>query len=318
MIAFNTQWRLNFCSPESDTQVLLDYICQQKGGQVRPQMVFLTAGIFGTINEETFLMAQLVELLHLSSLIHDDVIDHGLIRRGVKTVNVLYDSKMAVLLGDYLLSRILHLINRSQLPNLLHEVAETVSELTSGEMRQILHTGDFEMQDSDYEKIIGKKTAALIRSSFVLGGLSSQYSKADSASFHNGLDLTLMRQMGHLLGMAFQYKDDWKDFQPDNGGKGWGNDIGEQQITLPVIFVYNQMDAQERADFRKMYSEAASNTQTLQELVGLIRKRGGLECLRRKIVSLRAEMQTVISCFPDNSYRDDLWKLVESITEIND
>ena len=262
-------------------------------------------------------MAQLVELLHLSSLIHDDVIDHGRIRRGVKTVNAQYDNKLAVLLGDYLLSRSLSLMGQSHIPQVLQEVSGTVGALTSGEMRQILHVGDFEMQESDYEKIVSQKTASLIQSAFVLGTLSAQYSSsASSAVFVSGSsDLTLVRRMGHLLGMAFQYKDDWKDYQPEIDGKGWGNDICEQQVTLPVIFAYRQMREEERKEFRQLYQKAATDRQAVQEVADVVRKRGGLACLEKKIAGFREELWRILPDFPEGPFRDDLCRMVEDITD---
>ncbi|MBO4402119.1 MAG: polyprenyl synthetase family protein [Bacteroidales bacterium] len=317
MIAFDAQWESIFRSPDAETQVLLDYLRQQKGGRIRPKMVFLAAGMGGAVTEESFRMAQLVELLHLSSLIHDDVIDHGRIRRGVKTVNAQYDNKLAVLLGDYLLSRSLSLMGQSHIPQVLQEISGTVGALTSGEMRQILHVGDFEMQESDYEKIVSQKTASLIQSAFVLGTLSAQYSSsASSAVFVSGSsDLTLVRRMGHLLGMAFQYKDDWKDYQPEIDGKGWGNDICEQQVTLPVIFAYRQMREEERKEFRQLYQKAATDRQAVQEVADVVRKRGGLACLEKKIAGFREELWRILPDFPEGPFRDNLWRMVEDITD---
>ena len=121
--------------------------------------------------------------------------------------------------------------------------------------------------------------------------------------------------MGHLLGMAFQYKDDWKDYQPEIDGKGWGNDICEQQVTLPVIFAYRQMREEERKEFRQLYQKAATDRQAVQEVADVVRKRGGLACLEKKIAGFREELWRILPDFPEGPFRDNLWRMVEDITD---
>ena len=214
------------------------YTLKHKGKQLRPLFVFLSAKCFGDVNESTFRAATFIELLHSATLIHDDVVDDAAERRGFASINALYKNKIAVLAGDYLLSKGMMIALENRDYQMLDMISETVRNMSEGEIFQLEKAKNFDISEDDYYQIIEKKTASLIASCCAIGAVSTGATTEQAES---------MRQFGINAGIAFQIRDDIFDYQPDNkSGKGYGNDIREHKMTLPLIHLLKNSTAIER------------------------------------------------------------------------
>ena len=214
------------------------YTLKHKGKQLRPLFVFLSAKCFGNVNESTYRAATFIELLHSATLIHDDVVDDASERRGFASINAMYKNKIAVLAGDYLLSKGMMIALENRDYQMLDMISETVKNMSEGEIFQLKKAKDFDISEDDYYQIIEKKTAALIASCCAIGAVSAGASPEQ---------VEAMRQFGINAGIAFQIRDDIFDYQPDNhSGKGYGNDIREHKMTLPLIHLLKSSSAIER------------------------------------------------------------------------
>ena len=214
------------------------YTLKHKGKQLRPLFVFLSAKCFGNVNESTYRAATFIELLHSATLIHDDVVDDASERRGFASINAMYKNKIAVLAGDYLLSKGMMIALENRDYQMLDMISETVKNMSEGEIFQLKKAKDFDISEDDYYQIIEKKTAALIASCCAIGAVSTGA---------NSTQVETMRQFGINAGIAFQIRDDIFDYQPDNhSGKGYGNDIREHKMTLPLIHLLKSSSAIER------------------------------------------------------------------------
>lgn len=283
---------------------LLHYLSERKGGLLRPKIVLLTAGMCGGITEETYRAACMGELLHQASLIHDDVVDNASERRNRASVNAIWDNKIAVLLGDNLLSRVLQLLSASALPELLKEVTRTVRCLTEGEISQLAQRGNLEMETADYDRIVYLKTASLIETSFRWGAMSASASAERVEAFG---------AFGRAFGTAFQWRDDLKDFCGADG-KGRYNDLREGEVTLPVLECMQGLCLAERADFRRLYGKAGKNEADLAALAATIVRSGGWQRSVARLKALGEELQQRCRAFAPSPYRDDLLRLTEELS----
>ena len=213
-------------------KIILNYILRRKGKQMRPLLVFLTARLNGEICEATFVAATMIELLHTASLVHDDVVDDAQERRGALSVNALWNSKIAVLVGDYMLARGLLISVEKARYDMLEIVSEAVKSMSEGELLQLQKARKLNIKEEDYYKIIGMKTAAIIAACTACGARSVT---GDSET------ILTMKDFGENIGIAFQIRDDLLDYE-GNGftGKAPGNDIKERKITLPLIYALEQ------------------------------------------------------------------------------
>ena len=214
------------------------YTLKHKGKQLRPLFVFLSAKCFGEVTDNTYRAATFIELLHSATLIHDDVVDDASERRGFASINAMYKNKIAVLAGDYLLSKGMMIALENRDYQMLDMISETVKNMSEGEIFQLEKAKNFDISEEDYYKIIEKKTASMIASCCAIGAVSAG---ATPEQVQN------MRQFGINAGTAFQIRDDIFDYQPDNhSGKGYGNDIREHKMTLPLIHLLKESSALER------------------------------------------------------------------------
>ena len=287
---------------EAPVHLLLQYLSGQEAGRIRPRMVYLSAGLFGKIGPETHRMALVVELLHLASLIHDDVIDHAAERRGMPTTNAVFDNKIAVLLGDYLLSRVLDCIFRSGLPGVLELVTQTVSQLTRGEICQLSQRNNLDLTEEEYMRIVSMKTASLMGTAFRLGALSAGAAPEQVES---------CGMFGDGFGTLYQIRDDMKDYTDRQGGKGYHNDLREGDVTLPVIYTMGRLCLSDRAGFRNRYLQIRKDDGQLRSLADTVVQCGALsqtaDFLRRSVKALLERC----SAFPASPYRDDLERMVK-------
>jgi len=269
--------------------------------------VFLSAGLCGNINESTFTAASLIELLHTATLVHDDVVDDSNIRRGFFSLNALWKNKIAVLVGDYLLSRGLLLALDHNEPDLLKIVSDAVREMSEGELLQIEKARRLDIREDIYFEIIRKKTATLIASCCSCG-----------ASSVNATEETIrkMWEFGEQVGIAFQIKDDLFDYGSGNAaGKPGGTDIRDQKMTLPLIYLLNHSGMMEKRWIINTVRNHHHDAERVSRLIGMVTERGGIGYAREKMNEHRHKALGLLRTFPENTYRKSLEELVEFTTE---
>ena len=237
MAEFELKFRSSMKSSVSLLDKITNYIIKRKGKQMRPLFVFLSAKICGEMNDSTYRAASLIELLHTATLVHDDVVDDSNERRGFFSINALWKNKIAVLVGDFLLSKGLLLSIENKDYQLLGIVSDAVREMSEGELLQIEKARKLDITEDIYFEIIRKKTATLIAACCAMGAQSVKAAKKDVAK---------MRKFGELIGMAFQIKDDLFDYGEEKIGKPTGIDIKEQKMTLPLIYTINNVSEKEK------------------------------------------------------------------------
>lgn len=287
---------------------IMDYIVKRKGKQMRPMFVFLSAGTTGRIRESTFRGASLIELLHTATLVHDDVVDEANYRRGFFSVNALWKNKVAVLVGDFLLSRGLLLSVESQDFNLLQIVTDAVKEMSEGELLQIEKSRRLDITEDVYFEIIRQKTASLIASCCAVGASSSG---ADANSVNR------MWRFGEKIGMAFQIKDDLFDYGESEIGKPLGIDIKEKKMTLPLIHALSRAPWLERRKIIGKVRNDSDKPKKVREVIDFVRTSGGIEYAQAAMRKFHAEALEILDTFPDSAYRKSLRQLVQFTIDRN-
>lgn len=285
---------------------IMQYIVKRKGKQLRPMFVLLAAKLGGPINDTSYRAASLVELLHTATLVHDDVVDEAMERRGFFSINAIWKNKIAVLVGDYLLSKglLLSLNNKDHL--VLQILSNAVKEMSEGELLQIEKSRNLNLSEEVYYEIIKGKTASLLASSCAAGA---------SSTFESEYAVEQMRLFGEKVGMAFQIKDDLFDYGSANVGKPTGNDIREKKLTLPLIYTLNNCDASTRK--RIIYIVKNENTQAnkVKYIIEQVEAFGGIEYATKKMFAYRDEALDVLHKFPNSEVRDALEELVRYTTD---
>ncbi|HOI00779.1 MAG TPA: polyprenyl synthetase family protein [Bacteroidales bacterium] len=304
---FDAFFRVSMQSRVALLDRITRYIVRRKGKQMRPMFVFFSAGLCGEINQTTYRAASLIELLHTASLIHDDVVDDAYERRGFFSLNALWKNKIAVLVGDYLLSRGLLLAVDHGEFDLLRIVSEATREMSEGELLQIEKSRSLDITEETYFEIIRKKTASLIASCCASGARSSSE------------DENLVKKMhafGELAGMAFQIKDDLLDFSESQvTGKPKGGDIKEKKMTLPLIHLLNQSSPGERKRLIRMIRYHNRDRAAVREIVNLVHTQGGILYAQQKMEEYRNRALLLLRDFPEGPNRRGLEELVIYTTE---
>ncbi len=278
------------------------YIVRRKGKQMRPMFLFLTAKMLGEINDRTYESATLVELLHTATLVHDDVVDDANERRGFFSVNALWKNKIAVLVGDYMLSRIL--INSIESKNIraLEIVARSVREMSEGELLQIEKARKLNITEEVYFDVIRQKTASLI----------SSVCEAAAASVDREDIAPTMRKFGELVGMAFQIKDDIFDFgEPGNIGKPTGNDIRERKMTLPIIYAINHSEKSVSRELLGIVKRKNEDRDSIRKAIKMVIDSGGIEYAHARMLEFKNEALDLLKDIPDSEAKRSLIGLVE-------
>lgn len=283
------------------------YIVQRKGKQVRPMLVLLSARIFGPINDASYTAASMIELLHTATLVHDDVVDDANERRGFFSVNALWKNKIAVLVGDYLLSQGLQISVQQQQFGMLAVVSRAVREMAEGELLQIEKARRLDIREDIYFEIIRQKTASLIAASCSAGAMSTQ---TDPALVEQ------MRLFGEKVGIAFQIRDDLFDFGTDDVGKPLGIDIKEKKMTLPLIYTLNQADRTTRRNILNIVKRESHRPEKVAEVIQLVRAGGGIVYAEDAMYRYRQEaFDLLASVAPPSLARDALQALVTFVTD---
>ena len=288
---------------------ILNYIYRTRGKQLRPVFVFLSARLFGEPKEDALLAACSVELLHTASLVHDDVVDDSFERRGLLSVKALWQNKLAVLVGDYILSKGLILQLEKKRYGFLHLISRAVQDMSEGEILQIKKSRNLDMNADTYFEIIRKKTASLIATSMAIG--------ASSVTSDEDL-IEKMYRIGQDAGIAFQIKDDIFDYL-DKGfiGKPTGNDIQEKKITLPLLHLLNQSSLPEKLRILRLVKSKNKKSEAVGKLVEKVVASGGIEYSTQKMIHFRDKAIAGLLEFPENEARNALISLMHYITERN-
>lgn len=284
------------------------YIVNRKGKQMRPMFVFLTAKMVssGSVNERTYRGASVIELIHTATLVHDDVVDDSNRRRGFFSINALWKNKIAVLVGDYLLSKGLLLSIDHGDFDLLRIISVAVREMSEGELLQIEKARRLDITEDVYYEIIRKKTATLIAACCALGAKSVE---EDETQVEN------MRKFGELIGMAFQIKDDLFDYTEDAIGKPTGIDIKEQKMTLPLIHVLNNCTEKEKSWIINSIKNHNKDKKRVREVIAFVVNHGGLSYAEEKMEQFRKEALQIIQNYPESEYKSALTLMVNYVIE---
>ncbi len=285
---------------------VMDYIVKRKGKQMRPMFVFLSAGTCGSITESTFRGASLIELLHTATLVHDDVVDEANYRRGFFSVNALWKNKVAVLVGDFLLSKGLSLSLSHKDFNLLSIVNDAVTEMSEGELLQIEKARRLDISEEVYYEIIRKKTASLISSCCAVGASSSGASEEV---------VKKMQSFGEKIGMAFQIKDDLFDYGELEIGKPLGIDIKEKKMTLPLIYALSKSSWMEKRRIISIVRNESEQTKKVKEVIEYVKKSGGLDYAIKIMNRFHQDALALLETFPDSTYKKSLQQLVQFTIE---
>lgn len=305
MSEFEIRFRENMKSEVPMLDKVTHYVIRRKGKQMRPMFIFLTAKMLGEINDKSYDAATLVELLHTATLVHDDVVDDANERRGFFSVNALWKNKIAVLVGDYMLSKVLTLSIEKNNPDLLAIVSRTVKEMSEGELLQIEKARRMDITEEVYFNVIKKKTASLIATCCEGGAIS--VGRQDVAE--------KMRQFGEAIGIAFQIKDDIFDYgTPDDIGKPTGLDIRERKMTLPLIYVLNTAPDNIRKQLINIVKNHNENPKKVKEAVELVIKYGGIEYTHQKMLEYKNKALELIVDIPDSEAKRGILGLVEYTT----
>jgi len=301
-----------FRASMKSTVPLLDrithYIVKRKGKQIRPMFVFFSASICGEINESTHRGAALVELLHTATLVHDDVVDNSYQRRGFFSINALWKNKIAVLVGDYLLSKGLLLSIDNGDFKLLKIVSEAVKQMSEGELLQIEKVRRMDISEQVYYEVIRQKTASLIASCCACGAASAG---ADDATVEK------MRLFGENIGIAFQIKDDMFDFGTDDVGKPLGIDIKEKKVTLPLIYALNNSDSADKKRIIHLVKNHNDDAKKINEIIRFVKEKGGLEYSETQMSKYQDAAFAILNTFAPGPARTGLEQLVRFTTERN-
>jgi octaprenyl-diphosphate synthase len=306
MKAFEHKFRQFMKSDVMLLDQIMNYIVRRKGKQLRPMFVFLSAGVCGNISESTYRGGALIELLHTATLVHDDVVDDSNYRRGFFSVNALWKNKIAVLVGDYLLSRGLLLSVDHQEFEILKIVSTAVRELSEGELLQIEKARRLDINEEVYYQIIRQKTASLIASCCAVGASSVGASEDVVKRMH---------AFGEKVGMAFQIKDDLFDYGEDEIGKPLGIDIKEKKMTLPLIYALNRAPWLEKRRIINIIRNESHKPKKVNEVIAFVKESGGLRYAQEIMQKYVEEARTLLAGFADSPHRTSLEHLVQYTIE---
>jgi octaprenyl-diphosphate synthase len=301
MMLFEKHFKETMYSKVPLLDKITNYVVKRKGKQMRPMFVFLSAKMLGELNEKTFDAAVLVELLHTATLVHDDVVDDANERRGYFSINALWKNKIAVLVGDYMLSRILLLSLEKENTDLLKIIARSVREMSEGELLQIEKARHLDITEEIYFEVIKKKTASLISTCCESGALSvgaNSYSQ-------------MMFNFGELVGIAFQIKDDIFDYgSPDKIGKPTGIDIREQKMTLPLIYAINHSTKENKKELLDIVRNKNEEQTSINRAVQLVLQSGGIEYAHEKMMEYGKKAIELLTEIPESDAKNSLIGLV--------
>jgi len=310
MELFEKKFRLSMSSKVALLNRITHYIVNRKGKQMRPMFVFLSAKMVsnGQLSDRTYRGASVIELIHTATLVHDDVVDDSNQRRNFFSINALWKNKIAVLVGDFLLSKGLLVCIDNNDFDLLKIISVAVREMSEGELLQIEKARTLDITEEVYYDIIRQKTATLIAACCSLGAASVK---------PNSNDVEILRKFGELIGMAFQIKDDLFDYGTRKIGKPTGIDIKEQKMTLPLIYTINNCTSKEKNWIVNSIKRHNKDQRRVKELIELVKNKGGLDYAVEKMKYFQSEAIKLIKNYPESHYKDALVMMVNYVIERN-
>ena len=285
---------------------IMRYIVKRKGKQLRPMFVLLSAKLAGEVNDKTYRAASLVELLHTATLVHDDVVDESYERRGFFSINALWKNKIAVLVGDYLLSKGLLLSLDNDDFEVLKILSHAVKQMSEGELLQIEKARNLNLQEDTYFEIIKNKTASLLASSCAAGAYSASQDQLMTAK---------LKQFGEWVGIAFQIKDDLFDYGNEDVGKPTGNDIREKKLTLPLIYTLNNCNPALRKNLIYIIKNENRRKEKVNEVIDAVKKSGGIAYSQQKMETYRDKALQLLYEFEHSEVRQTMEELVRYTTD---
>ena len=303
---FESKFREAMKSSVPLLDTIMTYIVKRKGKQVRPMFVFYCAKLFEGINDSTYRGASMVELLHTATLVHDDVVDDSDERRGFFSINALWKNKIAVLVGDYLLSKGLLLSVKNKDFHLLEIISEAVQAMSEGELLQIEKTRNLNLSEEVYFDIIKKKTASLIASCCAIGAASAGATQEQIKQMH---------LFGEKIGIAFQIKDDLLDYGDDDIGKPHGIDIKEKKLTLPIIYTINHADKETRRFIINSIKNYNTDKKRVAEVIRYVNEHDGIAYTRKAMLRHKEEALEILNSISQNEFADKLKLLVNYIID---
>jgi octaprenyl-diphosphate synthase len=286
--------------------IILNYILRRKGKQMRPLLVFLTAKLNGNISESAFVAATFIELLHTASLVHDDVVDDANERRGALSINALWNAKIAVLVGDYMLSKGMLISVEKNRFDMLEIVSEAVKSMSEGELLQLQKSRKLNIKEEDYFKIILSKTAALLSACTACGARSVSDDQET---------IQIMKEFGENIGIAFQIRDDILDYEGTGlTGKKVGNDIKEKKITLPLIHALEQSPSSKKKQILGIVKNRKKTKSEIAEVISFVSDYGGIDYAELKMNQYRDKALAILDSYPESEVKKSLKEFVHYTT----
>ena len=305
MELFEKKFKESVSSDVAIVDKIMHYIIKRKGKQIRPIFVFLSAKLFGKISKSCYTAASLIELLHTATLIHDDVVDESNLRRGVFSINAVWKNKIAVLVGDFLLSKGLLLSVKNKEYKMLEIMSNAVEKMSEGELLQMEKSRKLNVSEADYYKIIRKKTATLISACCESGAVASKQCDAVREK---------MRLFGEYAGMAFQIKDDLFDYETNiNIGKPKGIDIKDKKLTLPIIYSLNKVSYNQKRTIINTVKKDYDNDEKIIELYNIVKSSGGIDYSKKIMREYHDKAIDILNEFDDNDAKTSLMLLLKFI-----
>ncbi len=308
MEMFEAKFRDSMSSKVALLNRITHYIVNRKGKQMRPMFVFLTAKLLnnGEVFERTYRGAAVIELIHTATLVHDDVVDESNKRRGFFSINALWKNKIAVLVGDYLLSKGLLLSIDNDDFDLLKIISVAVREMSEGELLQIEKARRLDITEDVYYNIIRQKTATLIAACCSMGACSVR---------PESKEVEVFRKFGEYCGMAFQIKDDLFDYGEEKIGKPTGIDIKEQKMTLPLIHVLNVCSNAEKKWLINSIKNHNKDKKRVKKVIAFVKENGGLDYAVKKMLDYKEKALTLLKAYPDSEYKSALILMVNYVVD---
>lgn len=287
-------------------QEIIDYMMRSDGKKIRPTLLLLAAKASGDINQVTYNSAITLELLHTASLIHDDVVDESLLRRGRPSLNAVYDNKVAVLAGDYYLSTALMKSVMTSNIEIISIISDLGRRLAEGELNQLSLVKELILDENEYFEVIKKKTASLLSVCMKVGAISTGASRED---------IDMYAGLGEILGMIFQMRDDIFDYYSESVGKPTGNDIREGKVTLPLLHALDIATPTEKEQYSKIIFEADYTDENIEKLISFAIAKGGVEYTYSKIEECREKAVSIIDSIVKEDIRDSLHAVLSYIID---
>lgn len=286
---------------------MVSHIGQTRGKQLRPILLLLISGAFDKTSSKAVRAALAIETLHITTLIHDDVVDESLLRRGKQTLNSIWGNKLAVLVGDYLYAKVLNILIAIDDKEILKTISSVAQEMGEGELLQQENAREYNLTEDRYYEVIRKKTAVLFSACCKIGAIAANASDEE---------IKTMALFGECLGIAFQIQDDILDYSKElNTGKTYGNDIREQKITLPLILGLNNATEKQREEIKEIYHKESITQQEVDNIIDTITELGGIANAKKTIDEYFNKAYTLLDCLPNNQYKQSLQLLINDIAK---